>query len=398
MKTSKIVAMLVAGGMALLTSCESDRDSNPTLLEPETFVLNQPAYSGEAIDLANTSSVRFTCSQPEFGYTAAVTYKVQVSATGSFTVSADEAEEGVKPDYAEPDDAFTSCVIDVNPQQMAKAIQQVTLTPEEEIPAETEIFVRLMAKVGNFSCPSNVIKMKVSPYYVELKVAAPEVWYLVGAVIADGKWTNSSAAIGTSMIPMFTKKDAEYDKKDGKGVIVYTGYIADGKFKIVRTPGDWDHYVCCAGSWNGDTYTPFVRNGDADPGDIHLGAAGYYTITIDTKAAKCTIQKADLKDVKVYPMMGLPGTYPGADWTPANNPMTAVETVEGTENHIWVKDVTLEDGNEFKFSNGTDWWGGVDFPWGYAGADSNIPTKKGTYKVFFNDLAKAYYFHEVITE
>ena len=96
--------------------------------------------------------------------------------------------------------------------------------------------------------------------------------------------------------------------------------------------------------------------------------------------------------------MGLPGTYPGADWTPANNPMTAVEIVEGSKNHIWVKDVTLEDGNEFKFSNGTDWWGGVDFPWGYAGADSNIPTKKGTYKVFFNDLTKAYYFHEVITE
>lgn len=34
-------------GLAVLafSACESDRDSNPTLLEPDTFVLNVPPYA-----------------------------------------------------------------------------------------------------------------------------------------------------------------------------------------------------------------------------------------------------------------------------------------------------------------------------------------------------------------
>lgn len=37
-------------------------DSNPTLLEPDTFVLNVPPYARTMYDLENSSW--FTCSQP----------------------------------------------------------------------------------------------------------------------------------------------------------------------------------------------------------------------------------------------------------------------------------------------------------------------------------------------
>lgn len=400
MKKSTILTMFVAGGITLFTACESDRDSNPTLQEPDTFVLNAPAYAAEPIDLATTSSVPFSCSQPEFGYTAATTYKVQVSASGNFTVSVDNVQEGQTADYAELDDAFTTCNINANPAQMARAIQQVTLTPEEEVPAEMQISVRLAATVGSYTCYSNVVTCKVAPYYVELKDAAPEVWYLIGAVIADGKWTNSSQAIGTSMIPMFTKKDFDYDKKTGQGIIEYTGYFADGTFKIVRTPGDWDNIVCCKGSWDGETYNCFIRGKDGtdDPGDIDacVGAPGYYTITINTKEQTCSITKASVESPKVFTMMGMPGTYAGADWTPANNAMTPVETVAGAENHVWMKTVTFEEGNEFKFSDGDTWFGSGNFPYGPTNSDANILTKAGTYNVFFNDLMGSFFCHEVV--
>ena len=380
----------------MFSACESDRDSNPTIQQPTTFVLNEPAYAGEAIDLANTSAVQFTCSQPDYGYTASVTYKVQVSATDKYEVSADNVEEGTTPDYAELDDAFSTCQISANPAQFAKAVQQVTRTPEEQIPAEEEIYVRLTATVGSYTIASNSVKMKIVPYYVELKDATPEVWYLIGAVIADGKWTNSAQAIGTSMIPMFTQKDYEYDKKTGLGIIEYTGYIdaGAGKFKIVRTPGDWDNIVCCAGTWEGDTYKCFIRGKDGtdDPGDIDLGESGYYTITIDTKAQTCQIKKAAMEDVNVYESMSLPGSYNEWDTSAA---MTPVETVEGAENHIWTADVTVTDG-EMKFNNGDSWWGSKNFPYGYASTDEggNIPVKAGSYKVFFNDLTGAFFFHE----
>lgn len=49
-----IIASLLAG-VALMgfTSCEDDRDSNPTLTVPDSFVLNTPALAGNVYDLAN---------------------------------------------------------------------------------------------------------------------------------------------------------------------------------------------------------------------------------------------------------------------------------------------------------------------------------------------------------
>ena len=40
-KINILTSILVA--TALLTACEDDRDSNPTIQEPTTFVLNTPA-------------------------------------------------------------------------------------------------------------------------------------------------------------------------------------------------------------------------------------------------------------------------------------------------------------------------------------------------------------------
>ena len=90
--------MLLAGALAL-TSCSDDRDSNPTLTQPTTFVLNNPAVGDAAVDLAQSKGIELSWSQPtEYttGNAAVVaTYTIELSADGSFTKKYDDnAEEG----------------------------------------------------------------------------------------------------------------------------------------------------------------------------------------------------------------------------------------------------------------------------------------------------------------
>jgi hypothetical protein len=61
-----ILTTLLAGAL-LVTSCADDRDSNPTINQPETFTLNTPALAGNTYDLENSESITFTYKQPNYG-------------------------------------------------------------------------------------------------------------------------------------------------------------------------------------------------------------------------------------------------------------------------------------------------------------------------------------------
>ena len=78
MKKYFIAASLLLGGL-LFTACESDRDDNPILQEPTTFVLNTPAFVNGVYDLEHSATLELTCSQPDYGYTAPVSYAVDVA-------------------------------------------------------------------------------------------------------------------------------------------------------------------------------------------------------------------------------------------------------------------------------------------------------------------------------
>ena len=60
-------ASLLVGAALMFTACSDDRDSNPMLQQPSSFVLNTPAYASQAIDLQNSQSVNLTWSQPDYG-------------------------------------------------------------------------------------------------------------------------------------------------------------------------------------------------------------------------------------------------------------------------------------------------------------------------------------------
>ena len=208
MKKLSILAML-AMGLTFFTACEDDRDSNPVIQQPTTFVLNEPAYASSNIDLESSKEIRLTCSQPDYGYTAAVTYQIQLSVSNSFTVSvaeataAEEAGETLVADYITLDNSYTNCQIAADAAVFAKALVQLTKWSEDAVPATQMVNVRLLATVDKYSIASNTINLNVVPYYIELKDALPELWFILGSSLVRVQQAVGTMVGTRSVLPWF---------------------------------------------------------------------------------------------------------------------------------------------------------------------------------------------------
>ena len=109
----KSTILLAVAGLSLFTSCKDDRDSNPTLTQPTTFVLNELSVNGN-IDLEKTTApIVLTWSQPtpynDFNAPVVPTYWVEMSPTGQFTTPFDaNAEDNTGADYFVLNETFSS--------------------------------------------------------------------------------------------------------------------------------------------------------------------------------------------------------------------------------------------------------------------------------------------------
>lgn len=395
---SFILAVCFAG---LFTACSDDREANPTIQQPTTFTLNQPVYSS-GVDLAIAKSLPFSWSQPDYGFPLAASYKFQVSNNGKFTQAFDpnvkQEDQLGKANFVTINDSYQSNRGSLNASKLARALQQLYGYAEDKVPTSVDVWVRcLSVATGADTVYSNAVKLSVNPLYVELKDATPATWYLIGNCIGDGAWTNGATAIGISMMPLYTKPGESYDKGTGDGIFQYTGYFpANAEFKIVKTPGDWDHNVVCTG---GAPLTTSVRNGGGDPGNITVPKAGYYTITLNSRNGETTIVESTETPTKTYSLITMPGSHNG--WNVATGSQMRAFAANA-ENHDWVNTVTFDtdapaENGGVKFANGT-WdtsWGVTDFPYGTGVlGGANIPYKKGTYLVIFNDFTGQYFFIE----
>ena len=405
MKKIYQLSMLLLAGAFALTACTDDNESNPTLTQPTQFVLNNFAVNGN-IDLERTSSVALTWSQPtaynDFNAPVVPTYTVEVSPTGSFNKAFDiNAEDNTGADFFALDETYTSGKnVELNAETIDRMLIQLNGWDEaSKVPSLVDLSFRVKAAIRDASFReyypiySNVVTMKAVPYFMELKVADPEIWYLTGACIADGSWSNSESAIGKGMTPMFIKAGFEYDKKTGKGEIEYAGYFPDGaNFKIIAPEGlsNWNYGMCSGNEEGGQVY----REAGDDPGNIVVNEGGYYKITLNTATHIMTWEK--IKALGTFTQIAMPGDYQG--WDVNSNLMTALTTA--TENHDWVADVTFDsdpsDGGGVKFAADGSWdvnWGATAFPYGTGTQGGpNIWYAAGSYKVFFNDLLGSYMF------
>ena len=384
--------LLAAVGLTFMTSCKDDNESNPTLTQPTQFVLNDIAVKGN-IDLEKSDNVTLTWSQPtaynNFNAPVTPTYSVEVSPTGSFSKAFDaNAEDNTGADFFALDETYTSGQsVEVNTQNLNRSLLQLLGWTETTVPVTQQVSFRVKSVIRDASFReyypiySNVITMNAIPYYIELKPADPEIWWLIGADIADGSWGSD---MGKSVIPMQTVDGAAYDQKTGQGEIQWIGYLGGNGFKLRGALDDgW------ASQWGqGDAFGSYVKN-DGGSGNITVPEAGLYKVTLNTKEDNLSIEPYS-GSANVYSGMAISGSFNG--W--GDTEMTACST--GWENHDWYITYEFAAGDEVKIKEAGSWdfnkggafitYGNGMYVYGVSNGDNLKIAEDGTYLIIFNDI------------
>lgn len=398
MKTYKILILVILSLLGLF-GCEDTKDPilNPAATDGSlTFRLNNTVYTDLPYELEEVNAEKvmdvLTCVQPDYGFTAAVIYTTQVSFSDQFVDSAS---------YISLATTVNGEKVSVIVKEIDKAIIQLYKGSVPSPLGVKDVYLRLKALPYKFTesdsavvkpLYSNVIKMKIQPYYMELKDADPVPYFIIG--LGDGAWNNSAAGLGVSIFPLSLSPDFAYDKKTGAGKFEYTGYFqASRGFKLIRDLGSWAEQWGNAGGAGIDSP---VRN-DGGSGNLTVPTDGYYTVTLNTVSNTLTIVSST-KTQTVYNSMGMIGDI--TSWS-TDISMKAVEP-SNSHNHVWyatytfaANSVASDSNSGVKFRANGSWdknWGGGSFPYSLIVSGSNIKYKAGTYVVIFNDIDGNYYF------
>jgi hypothetical protein len=390
-------ALMLLGGFAMLTSCSDDRDSNPTLIQPDVLVLNETNWRGSTVELENTAdSVLLSWSAPKYTTDNAailVNYEIDFSPKGTFNQIYDAtAEDNSNADYVTMGKPQSQCSVKYSAKDLNAAYLQIYgWTTAEEVPGALPGAFRVRAYVKKATqevidgsqITSNEVTIKVLPYFILLKPADPEIWWLIGSDIADGTWGSD---IGKCVIPMQTIEDESYDMTTGKGKIQWTGYLAGKGFKLRGALDDgW------AAQWGqGDSFGEFKKN-DGGSANISVPSAGIYTVTLHTGEDKLTVE-AVADAPKVFTGMCISGSFNG--W--GDTDMIPCST--GWENHDWYLEYTFSTGDEVKIKEAGSWdfncGGSLNeredgfYIYGQQNGDNLWIPEDGTYIILFNDITR----------
>ena len=183
-------ALLVVMSLFLMTACSDDNDSNPTIQSPTEFKLNTPALQNTPIDLANSSKIMLTCSQPNYSYTASVQYTVQVATDENMT------------DAVELSETSTSAKVAINAPSLASALTNIYVEKgktEADFPMDVKAYFRLKANIvtsnGTVVEGTEILSNVVSLNEIHLLYSLPPVnlpsnVYVVGN-FCDWDWAKS---------------------------------------------------------------------------------------------------------------------------------------------------------------------------------------------------------------
>lgn len=261
--------MFLAGFSLLFTACEDDRDSNPTLQTPTKFVLNTPAYAeGAVYDLERSSVVGLTCSQPDYGFTAATVYSVEVSLDNDF------ATEGK---FALLPTTYTKAKIDVDASEVAVAQTTLALEKgisEDKFPLVSKLYFRLKAALtnGKSEIYSNVVPLTMRTKFALSPIVLPSTMNVVGSTIGGWNWDGSMA-----MVPTWAKNGTFWR-------ILYFDAGAEMKFNIKK---DWDGNEFGSSAALEDNAGAGLSDAG---GNLKVANAGWYLVVI-----KSTVEGRDIK-------------------------------------------------------------------------------------------------------
>ncbi|MCR5512428.1 MAG: SusF/SusE family outer membrane protein [Prevotella sp.] len=289
-------ALLVLCSVCLLTACEDDRDSNPTLQKPTegSLVLNTPAMTNAVCDLANSSVLNFTlASVPNYGAPVYTNYEMEVSLSADMS----NAEVIATTPYTkiEVDAATLAATLTTMETDKGKT--------EADFPIEIPVYFRVRANVyqnagsaiDGYETISNTVALnKVHLLYSLPPVTTPDNLYITGNF--NGWDWNSSL----TMVQCY----------DGANVFWHMVWIDESGIKF-NAEKAWDGgEVGYAGlhSITGDLADQIVDGG----GNIASSNPGWYLMIITTSVAgRDIVYDAQFNKPTVW-LMGT--ATPGASW------------------------------------------------------------------------------------
>lgn len=275
-------ALLVVMSLTLMIACSDDNDSNPTIQSPTEFKLNTPALENTPIDLANSSKIILTCSQPNYGFTASTQYTVQVATTPDMSDAVELAE------------ASNSAKVEIDAASLASALTNIYVEKgktEADFPMDVKAYFRLKANmVTSTGSPvegteilSNIVSLnKIHLLFSLPPVTTPDHVYAVGN-FCDWKWEK-----GFDMIKVW----------GAENIFWHLIYVDDSGIKINT-----------ANSWNGGEkgYSGVTISGDCkddiidNGGNIASKNPGWYLVIVTTSVSgRDVVYDVQFNKPKVY--------------------------------------------------------------------------------------------------
>lgn len=259
-------ALLLIMSLSLMTACSDDNDSNPTLNKPTEFKLNTPALADAAIDLANSSKIILTCSQPNYGFPASTVYTVQVATKEDMS------------DLKELEQTSVSAKIEVDAQTLASTLTNTYLEQgktDADFPIDSKVYFRVRAYVadaaGNKVADSEILSNVVSLNNVHLLYSLPPV-NLPTKIYMNGNFCGWNWDKCLEMVPVYDHPETFW----------HLVYIDDSGFKF-NTNKDWDGGEKGFSGINigGDCAGDIIDNG----GNIASNKPGWYLVIVTTSVS-----------------------------------------------------------------------------------------------------------------
>lgn len=333
--------LLMLVSLCLFTACSDDNGSNPTLVKPTKFVLNTPAAANSVIDLAHSSNIVLTCSQPDFGFPAAVTYTVAVSTKEDMSNAVTLSTKS------------TSAKIELDAQEVASTLTDLKVQEgavEEDFPMNIPVYFQAEAVINTTTgvtlestkIKSNVVSLnKVDLEFSLPPVLLPENVYLIGS-FCGWNWDNCVA-----MAPVYGTDNLFW----------HLVYIDDSGIKF-NTNKAWDGGEVGFGgikvAEDSELGGEIVDGG----GNIASSNPGWYLMIVN-----CVLEGRDIKYEVTFnkPEVWIMGSItPAADWSEkeAGCMFTVPATADGEfVSPAFSHDVSGDGGaRAYVKIPGYDWW------------------------------------------
>lgn len=232
---------MVLGVFAMLTSCSTDNDSNPTIKSPTKFSINESPVADQYIQLAQDNNVNLTWSQPDYGYNAFATYQIQVGLVKDGQVT--WYEKDGQPKYLAT--TYTVCNANISGEEISEvlcAIDGFKYAEDYVSQGYREVAFRVYSSI-NTSMKAEVAGTGIlSDNYVTFRhmaaynaIKSPGYIYLVGNC-TDWQTPNAGNTEHYSAWRLF-------EKDDEIGSKVYYGTFelpAGAQFRFYRALTGWD--------------------------------------------------------------------------------------------------------------------------------------------------------------